>query len=150
MIDAELAKPDHFKKLPAAVGIGFADLFVISGSDASKINYGEGVSLQRELMGRLIRGTGNVPPMIICCVSKIVAKKLLIGWSGNYGKAGIGMDWGLKEASTSEIWVLPSTSGRAGLTREQRLKPFQELAKYISRMPWPVVVEQTPKLPEQS
>lgn len=150
MVDAELAEPKHFTRLPAAVGIGFADLFVASGSDASKINHKEGESLRRDVMSRLMNGTGDVPPKIICCVSKIVAKKLLDGWSGDYGRAGTGKDWGLKEASTSEIWVLPSTSGRAGLTREQRLKPFQELAQYIAGLPWPTTVEQLPTTLEET
>lgn len=150
MVDAELAEPRHFTKLPAAVGIGFADLFVTSGSDASKINHEEGASLRRDVMGRLISGTGGVLPKIICCVSKIVAKKLLDRWSGDYGRAGTGKDWGLEESSTSEIWVLPSTSGRAGLTREQRLKPFQELAQYIARTPWRTGVEQPPTTCEES
>lgn len=136
--DIRLAKAQFYKELPGKFGLGFADLFVTSGSDASKVNEGEGDSLRRDVMRRIMIGTGNVAPRILCCVSKIVAKKLLHGWNGDYGKTGRGRDWGLEEMKESEVWVLPSSSGRAGIKKEMRLKPYKELAEYVVDMPWEV------------
>lgn len=125
----KLCKPKYFSSLPAAAGIGFIDLFVTSGSDASKVEPGaEKLSEWREqFLERLENGTGGNPPKILCCISKIVAKKLLQGWNGDYGSVGKGSEWGLTSALESDIWVLPSTSGRAGLKWNQRLEPFQRL-----------------------
>lgn len=136
LVPEKLARPEHFARLPAAVGVGFADLFVTSGSDASKVNEGEGEPLRRQVMGRILKGTGGVPPKVVCCVSKIVAKKLLAEWSGDYGRAGTGKDWGLDEVQDTIVWVLPSTSGRAGLTWPQRLGPFEKLAEFVKETPW--------------
>lgn len=132
--DAQLAPPhlckaSEYKQLPRECGIGFIDLFVTSGSDASKIGRDalKQVDWKQNFFTRLTSGTGGVDPLIICCVSKIVATKLLSGWKGEFGKVGTGRDWNLQGAETSEVWVLPSSSGRAGLTWEARLNPFKQL-----------------------
>lgn len=136
---ADLCEPRYFSRLPDEVGIGFIDLFVTSGSDASLVGKGAEKSdeWRKEFLMRLEKGTKGTPPNILCCLSKIVAKKLLRGWNGAYGFAGQGKDWDLEGADDCEVWVLPSTSGRAGLKWEQRLKPFQELSKKVHQTgPW--------------
>ena len=125
----ELCEACYFNKLPNAVGIGFIDLFVTSGSDASLVNKNaeKEVGWRKEFFDRLMNGTNNTPPKILCCVSKIVARKFLGGWNGDYGFIGNGEKWGFEDLKETDIWVLPSTSGRAGLTWQQRLEPFQKL-----------------------
>lgn len=129
----DLCKAESFALLPKAVGIGFIDLFVASGSDASKIGPGaeKRSDWRVDFLSRLRAGTKGIPPLVLCCVSKIVASKLLGGWKGEYGHIGNGKDWGLDAAENSEIWVLPSTSGRAVLSWEQRLMPFQDLRAHF-------------------
>lgn len=136
LVPEEHAKPDQFAKLPSLVGVGFTDLFVTSGSDASKVNGGEGDLLRKDVVDRILTGTEGVPPRIVCCVSKIVAKKLLAGWNGDYGRSGKGEEWGLDGLKETIVWVLPSTSGRAGLKWAERLGPFQTLAAFVNETPW--------------
>ncbi|KAI0566963.1 Uracil-DNA glycosylase-like protein [Gracilaria domingensis] len=133
---AHLCKPSQHAKLPGCCGIGFIDLFVTSGSDASKIGKRavRNTEWKQGFFERLECGTGGTPPRILCCVSKIVARKLLGGWNGEFGHVGSGRDWNLRGAETSEVWILPSTSGRAGLTFQARLEPFQKLATRCSTL----------------
>ena len=39
--------------------------------------------------------------------------------------------------SSCEVWVLPSSSGRAAMTREQRSEPYERLADRFNVIPWP-------------
>lgn len=43
-------------------------------------------------------------------------------------------DWPL-DPSRTEVWVMPSTSGAAAMTREQRFGPWQALADRLSAIP---------------
>lgn len=36
-----------------------------------------------------------------------------------------------------QVWVMTSTSGAAGLTRQQRYAPWEALAERLQREPWP-------------
>lgn len=140
LVPEHLSKPEKFAQLPQAVGIGFIDLFVTCGSDASKVGEPGGPSWRADFSERLARGTKGIAPSILCPASKIVANKLLTGFKGEYGPAGVGKDWGIAAAESSQIWVMPSTSGRASLSWQQRLEPFQRLADHIhDTLPWPLV-----------
>lgn len=146
----ELCESYHFSKLPNAVGIGFIDLFVTSGSDASLVNKNaeKESEWRHEFFDRLNNGTSNTPPKILCCVSKIVARKLLGGWNGDYGSVGNGEKWGFEDLKETDIWVLPSTSGRAGLTWQQRLEPFQKLKAASDEFdPWNRLEDDTSDTP---
>lgn len=139
LADPALCNAPAFSQLPEAAGIGFIDLFVESGSDAAVIgkHAAKDPVWRRQFLNRLCNATDGVPPQVLCCVSKVVAKKLLNGWMGDYGPVGVGSDWQLEGCEQSEIWVLPSTSGRAVLSWEQRLAPFKELAeKFRNELPW--------------
>lgn len=133
LVPENLCKPEEYKKLVHVSGIGFIDLFVVKGSDASKVRkdaFKNGLWKQ-DFCSRLTTGTGGVAPHALCCVSKIVAKKLLGNWGGHFGQVGTGQDYGINGAKSSTIWVLPSTSGRAAMTWEARLAPFKELALQV-------------------
>uniref|UniRef100_M4C476 Uracil-DNA glycosylase-like domain-containing protein n=1 Tax=Hyaloperonospora arabidopsidis (strain Emoy2) TaxID=559515 RepID=M4C476_HYAAE len=44
--------------------------------------------------------------------------------------------WPQELRADSEIWVLPSSSGRAAMTTAQRALPYQELAERVHQIPW--------------
>lgn len=133
-----LASPERHVDYPRLLGYGFGDLLVVSGSVASdvknKVNPGE-VSM------RIRRNAGHCP-RVLALVSKTVAEKLCLGWKGNredYGMIGFGRQWALTGLEDAEVWVLPSSSGRAGLKWESRIKPFVELKEHVQQWPWPEV-----------
>lgn len=56
----------------------------------------------------------------------------------NYGKQSIlPPDWPV--SSHSQVWILPSSSGRAAMSTQERVKPYQELAERLDKVPWPLV-----------
>lgn len=135
LVPQELCEPRLHTCLPERVGIGFIDLFVSSGSDASRVqpNAEKDMKWRRLFLERFERATMGKAPMVVCCVSKIVGRKMLGGWKGEFGCVGNGREWQLKGLEKSEIWVMPSTSGRAGMTWEQRVGPFKKLAERLRR-----------------
>jgi len=40
--------------------------------------------------------------------------------------------------ASCEVWVLPSSSGRAVMTREEREGPYRALGERIAQLPWPL------------
>ena len=40
-------------------------------------------------------------------------------------------------ADATEVWVLPSSSGRAVFSNEERLGPYAALGERLRRLPWP-------------
>lgn len=38
----------------------------------------------------------------------------------------------------TEVWVLPSSSGRAAFTNEERERPYRALAERLAGVPWPL------------
>lgn len=147
LVPASLCSAEKHRMLPGEIGVGFIDLFVTSGSDASLVRKDtmrkrqkQDDEWRKEFLGRLRSGNGGVGPVVLACVSKVVAKKLLVGWGkekGGYGFVGYGSEWELAGAEKSEVWVLPSTSGRAQLKRDERVAPFCQLAARLAKeSPW--------------
>lgn len=147
----ELCVPDRYVDYPKKLGIAFADLFVTSGSLASAVAAPKDpVWRTRDFCARIARESGELPPAIIACVSKGVAQKLLPGWAGTYGPAGTGAQWGLTGLEESHLWVLPTSSGRAGIKWELRLRPFSELAAILrEKYPCPPLDDKATKAPEE-
>lgn len=55
----------------------------------------------------------------------------------NYGKQSrLPSGWPHELRGESEIWVLPSSSGRAAMTTAQRTLPYQQLAERLRQIPW--------------
>lgn len=144
IIPPELCIPSSYMRLSSLFGVGFIDLFVTCGSDASKIGNDvikrkdknpERDECRMEFIHRLNKATGNKGPVILACVSKVVAKKLLQGWKGDFGFVGYGPQWKLTGCDETEVWVLPSTSGRAVLSWEDRIAPFHQLSKRLANEP---------------
>ena len=38
---------------------------------------------------------------------------------------------------STAVWVLPSTSGAAPMTVEERVGPYRQLAEELQQVPWP-------------
>ncbi len=128
----ELCEPHKFTLFPRKCSIGFADLFVTMGSVASDIKEPlDPLWRTKEFCPRIVAASGSLAPNVIACVSKSVAEKLLKGWKGGYGPVGSGAEWNLSGLEDSMIWVLPSSSGRAGMKWSDRLEPFQRLSRFV-------------------
>ena len=56
--------------------------------------------------------------------------------AGRQDPATLPPGWPL-DPDRTEVWVLPSSSGRAAMTREAREGPYVELGRRLSREPWP-------------
>lgn len=152
LVPPHLCMPSAHAELPRATGIGFVDLFVTGGSDASLVrpDATRVDDWRAAFLNRVVDGTAGKPPVVLACLSKIVAKKLLKGWNGDFGSAGHGRDWQLAGLEESEVWVLPSTSGRAGMTWEKRLAPFRQLADRLAEEgKWKEEMLTTPSDPNQ-
>ncbi|ETL82822.1 hypothetical protein L917_17089 [Phytophthora nicotianae] len=55
----------------------------------------------------------------------------------NYGKqTRFPPGWPRELRADSEVWVLPSSSGRAAMTTAQRTLPYQQLAERLHQIPW--------------
>ncbi|KAL3667362.1 hypothetical protein V7S43_007588 [Phytophthora oleae] len=55
----------------------------------------------------------------------------------NYGKqTRLPPGWPHELRADSEVWVLPSSSGRAAMTTAQRTLPYQQLAERLREIPW--------------
>lgn len=144
---AEMCAAKEYARYPKECGIAFADLFVTSGSLASAVNAPVGWGAE-QFCARIARESGGLAPHVVACVSKGVAKKLLKGWDGEFGAVGDGVKWKLNGLQKSQVWVLPSTSGRAGMKWEQRVAPFKLLAETLKEYPWPLGRE-APSMPSE-
>lgn len=59
----------------------------------------------------------------------------------SYGRqTRLPQDWPHDCVCESEVWVLPSSSGRSALTHEQRSTPYKQLAERLHEIPWPHAV----------
>jgi hypothetical protein len=55
----------------------------------------------------------------------------------NYGKqTRLPSAWPRELRADTEVWVLPSSSGRAAMTTAQRTLPYQQLAARLHEIPW--------------
>ena len=139
LADAKLAphdmcEPSKHVEYPEKLGLAFSDLIVTKGSVAADV---KDVVDPNAVAERILKWAGGTPPRILACVSKSVAQKFMPGWKGKYGPAGYGGEWRLKGMEDVSIWVLPSTSGRAGLKWAERLQPFVQLSSIVKQWPWP-------------
>lgn len=132
----DMCEPSRHIEFPEKLGLAFSDVIVTKGSVAADVN---DLVQPNDVAERILKWAGT-PPRIIACVSKSVAQKFLPGWKGSFGPAGIGQDWSLRGFEQTSIWVLPSTSGRAGLKWQDRLQPFIDINEVVRQWPWPAIV----------
>lgn len=94
---------------------------------------------------------GNNPPKKAKC--ELAHAPMLLAFSGkrqfswlfspplskieSYGKqTRLPPGWPHELRADSEVWVLPSSSGRAAMTTAQRTLPYQQLAERLHQIPW--------------
>ena len=51
--------------------------------------------------------------------------------------------------TSTEVWVMPSTSGAAAMTREAREQPWQDLSARLAAVAWPRHIQCPVKLEQR-
>lgn len=130
--------PATFARLARTRGIAFGDLFVVPGSDASKVISPVNAKPIRENVVERMQQHMKMPPRALALVSKTVAQKFLGEKKLTFGLQGTAQDLKFPEwmDGDCQIWVLPTTSGRAGMRWEERLAPFKEFAFATNNWSW--------------
>lgn len=134
----EECQPQNFASLARKRGIAFGDLHVVSGSDASKVTARtDAKPVQLDLVERMQKHM-DCPPRALALVSKTVAQKFLGLPKVSFGLQGTARELNCRGwlCGDTQIWVLPSTSGRAGLRWEERLAPFKQFEEATRIWSW--------------
>ncbi len=140
---------------PILLGLGITDVGCAPGSDASAFKRGAMRAWRAELYARLRahlarvaawRGAGADSDVATCAPS-VVAFTGKRQWGALFepplARVAAGLQppgtrppgWPLPESC--EVWVLPSSSGRAVMTAEEREGPYRALGARIAALPWP-------------
>jgi len=145
-------------RLPADAGVGFLDVGCgVPGTHLSKFSssamQGWSTGFYQRMADHMHRASSAIgctcgrcgAPSMVCFAGKRQWMELL-----NLGKKGkeklTRVDGGKQTTirpagwpfpSTTEVWVLPSTSGAAPMTVEERVSPYREVAEVLARIPWP-------------
>lgn len=119
--------------MPHRIGIGFTDVGLVPGNDAASFGKRKMLEWAQDLFRRLADHRDRVgkAPEIIAFTGKrqfqMLFKKTLtplpLGWQNEVPQ---GWPFSLEE---SRVFVLPSSSGRAVMTHEQRSGPYKLLAQ---------------------
>ncbi|DAZ97844.1 TPA: hypothetical protein N0F65_002514 [Lagenidium giganteum] len=153
--------------MPFAHGIGMTSIGLEPGNDAAKYGKDTMVQWRRCFYRRLQRHMQRVCRLThgadatastgaICCSDPSGHAPMIIAFSGkrqfswmfsppltkveHFGRQSrFPPDWPREARVGVELWVLPSTSGRAAMTREERALPYQQLAMRMHQLPWPMV-----------
>ena len=115
-------------KMVANLNFGFTDVIRVPGSDASKIKHNAFIDQRSDFYKRISTHALRISaePMVIAFIGKRQFSHLFDPplKSTDFGvQSQMPKSFPLK----SEIWVLPSSSGRAVLKWKDRLKPYQDL-----------------------
>lgn len=144
--------------MPADAGVGFLDVGCgVPGTQLSKFSssamQGWSTGFYQRLSDHMQRASSSLrctcgkcgAPSLVCFAGKRQWMELLN--TGKKGKEKVtriegGMQAGKRPEgwpfpSTTEVWVLPSTSGAAPMTVEERIAPYREVAQELSKIAWP-------------
>ncbi|OQS00113.1 hypothetical protein THRCLA_06217 [Thraustotheca clavata] len=144
--------------MPHGLGIGFSDLGHEAGNDAAA--YGKAIMhrwksefyqrlqahlerLRNSLHSNKEQNCDNIyghGPLLVAFTGKrqysfLFDPPLKRVDSGLQTSQSLPPDWPLPAAC--EVWVLPSSSGRAAMTDAARCKPYMDLAARLHEIPWP-------------
>lgn len=134
-------------RLPDKYQIGFADVGLLPGNDASKIPLQPWVSSFYSRLHRHIANVhlaeGNTEYKGPACVAftgksqffSLYTKQELKSIRVDFGLLGDQVPWPSNFPFSREhtkIWILPSSSGRAAMTHEQRITPYRMLAEFVN------------------
>ena len=134
MRESELI-PEHFlgvcdDQMVTELSFGFTDVIRVPGSDASKINRMDFIEQRDEFYNRISVHASRIKsyPRVIAFIGKRQFAQLFDPPLKST-KFGIQSKVPKSLPIESEIWVLPSSSGRAAMKWTDRLKPYQKLSK---------------------
>jgi len=148
---AELAHPEHIDTLVSRPHlVGFTDVLCEAGSDAAQFGkhaiHARSTLYQRleAHVQRVQRTFPKLPraesePALVAFAGKQQFKELFIpslSKCSHGEQSSVPPGWPLQH---SDIYVLPSSSGRAAMTREQRAAPYRELGEKLASVPSPRV-----------
>lgn len=154
LMSAARLVPDIFKAAdadaaPSLLGMGITDLGCEPGSDASEYKRAIMLAWRENLYARLGQHlarcsawTGISPAM---CAPALVAFTGKRQWASLFQPPLSGFEHGVQVArppgwplpACTEVWVLPSSSGRAVMTKEAREAPYVALGLRVAELPWP-------------
>uniref|UniRef100_K3X2B6 Uracil-DNA glycosylase-like domain-containing protein n=1 Tax=Globisporangium ultimum (strain ATCC 200006 / CBS 805.95 / DAOM BR144) TaxID=431595 RepID=K3X2B6_GLOUD len=153
--------------MPYLVGVGFTSIGLEPGNDAAKYGKQTMQRWKNDFFRRLREHTRRVcatssQQQLLKSERSVKTEScqcsthgpMLIAFSGkrqfsflfspplkkieHYGKqTRLPDDWPHECVAQSEVWVLPSSSGRSALTHEQRSAPYRQLAQRFHDLPWP-------------
>ncbi|EEY53537.1 uncharacterized protein PITG_07211 [Phytophthora infestans T30-4] len=137
------ARIDEQNILPDVHGVGFTSIGLEPGNDASKYGKATMEAWRTSFFQRLRRHALPHAPILIAFSGKRQFSYLFspaLSKIESYGKQSkLPPGWPHELRADSEVWVLPSSSGRAAMTTAQRTLPYQQLAERLRQIPWGVV-----------
>lgn len=139
---------------PGALGLGITDVGVEPGSDAAAFKRPAMLKWRGELYARLEAHLARVAAWAgreagggdsVSHAPCVVAFTGVRQWAQLFQPPLAGVAHGPQAARPPgwplpagvEVWVLPSSSGRAVMTAEQRLGPYRALGLRVAALPWP-------------
>jgi TDG/mug DNA glycosylase family protein len=146
-------RPCDANALPVTCGLGFADLGCEPGSDAAAFKRPQMLLWRSQLYQRLSAHLARVQAWsphlpLEACAPQVVAFAGKRQWSALFqpplarcahGRQTV-LPPGWPLPGSTEVWVLPSSSGRAVMTKQEREEPYVELGRRVADLPWPGVV----------
>jgi len=149
---AQHIRPCDADAVPALFGLGWTDAGCVPGSDASEYKRAVMLAWRDDLysrlkahLARIAAWTGHecddeaIAPRVVAFAGKRQWASLFqppLAGGFNHGVQDVRPPGWPLPAST-EVWVLPSSSGRAVMTAEQRQGPYMELGRRLADLPWP-------------
>jgi len=146
--------PDIFKAAdadaaPALLGMGITDLGCEPGSDASAYKRAVMLAWRTDLYARLTSHLARCAAWTGWpaerCAPALVAFTGKRQWAELFQPPLSGFDHGAQSSrppgwplpAETEVWVLPSSSGRAVMSAEARQAPYVALGLRTAELPWP-------------
>lgn len=143
--------------LPQKFGIGFVDVLLTPGNDSSKFSRAVRQQWTPGFMHRLKSHVQRVNeleyndsykgPNIVAFAGKLQFMMLFPSTKLEPKDVSFGRlpyhktppKWPF--SNETQVWILPSPSGRAAMTHEKRLEPYRLCAEEFHRVPWPAVTK---------
>ncbi len=143
---------------PALLGLGITDVGCEPGSDAAAFKRTHMLAWREDLYTRLRAHLARAAAWQGGCVAQQssaaprACAPLVVAFTGKRQWASLfepplpgGFPHGRQECRPpgwplpyeSEVWVLPSSSGRAVMSAEEREGPYRALGERIASLPWP-------------
>lgn len=145
--------PHHADTAPELLGLGITDVGCVPGSDAATFKRAEMLAWRADLYERLRAHLARCAAWGAAehaCAPRVVAFTGKRQWASLFQPPLSGFAHGVQACrppgwplpKETEVWVLPSSSGRAVMSAQEREGPYMELGKRVLALPWPRSEEQ--------